>query len=90
MFQDPTKRAAYFAWIVVCLVWGTTYLSIRVALETIFLPLLSAAFVTQQAVRSSRSSSVCVRRTISRPHERPATGCWRRSTGQDSHCSDSS
>lgn len=28
-------RAAYLAWIVVCLVWGTTYLGIRIALETI-------------------------------------------------------
>jgi drug/metabolite transporter (DMT)-like permease len=29
------KRRAYAAWVVVCLVWGTTYLGIRVALETI-------------------------------------------------------
>ena len=28
-------RSAYFAWIAVCLIWGTTYLGIRVALETI-------------------------------------------------------
>ena len=35
MSPDPTKRAAYIAWIVVCLVWGTTYLGIRIALETI-------------------------------------------------------
>lgn len=26
---------AYAAWIVVCVVWGTTYLAIRIALETI-------------------------------------------------------
>ena len=32
--RDPL-RIAYFAWIAVCLVWGTTYLAIRVALETI-------------------------------------------------------
>lgn len=33
---DPAvTRRAYAAWIVVCLVWGTTYLAIRVALETI-------------------------------------------------------
>jgi drug/metabolite transporter (DMT)-like permease len=31
---DPV-RLAYFAWIAVCLLWGTTYLGIRVALETI-------------------------------------------------------
>jgi drug/metabolite transporter (DMT)-like permease len=28
-------RTAYFAWLSVCLIWGTTYLGIRVALETI-------------------------------------------------------
>lgn len=39
----PEKTRAYLAWIVVCLVWGTTYLAIRIALETIP-PLLMAAF----------------------------------------------
>ena len=29
------KRRAYAAWIVVCVVWSTTYLGIRVAVETI-------------------------------------------------------
>jgi drug/metabolite transporter (DMT)-like permease len=28
------RRLAYFAWIAVCLIWGTTYLGIRVTLET--------------------------------------------------------
>jgi drug/metabolite transporter (DMT)-like permease len=28
------RRAAYFAWLAVCLVWGTTYLGIRICLET--------------------------------------------------------
>jgi len=32
--MSSTGRA-YFAWIVVCVVWGTTYLAIRIALETI-------------------------------------------------------
>jgi drug/metabolite transporter (DMT)-like permease len=36
-------RAAYGAWVVVCLVWGTTYLAIRIALETLP-PFLMAAF----------------------------------------------
>jgi drug/metabolite transporter (DMT)-like permease len=31
----PDKRLAYAAWIAVCLIWGTTYLAIRIALETI-------------------------------------------------------
>jgi drug/metabolite transporter (DMT)-like permease len=28
------KRLAYFAWIAVCVIWGTTYLGIRVSLES--------------------------------------------------------
>jgi drug/metabolite transporter (DMT)-like permease len=36
------KRAPYLAWLTVCVVWGTTYLAIRIALETIP-PLLMAA-----------------------------------------------
>jgi len=28
------KRLAYFAWLAVCVIWGTTYLAIRVTLET--------------------------------------------------------
>jgi drug/metabolite transporter (DMT)-like permease len=35
-------RRAYLAWLAVCLIWGTTYLGIRIALETIP-PLLMAA-----------------------------------------------
>jgi drug/metabolite transporter (DMT)-like permease len=37
------KSRAYLAWVIVCIVWGTTYLAIRIALETIP-PLLMAAF----------------------------------------------
>jgi drug/metabolite transporter (DMT)-like permease len=29
------RRLAYFAWIAVCLLWGTTYLGIRISLESI-------------------------------------------------------
>ncbi len=29
------RRAAYLAWLTVCIVWGTTYLGIRICLETI-------------------------------------------------------
>lgn len=29
------RRLAYIAWVAVCLIWGTTYLGIRVSLETI-------------------------------------------------------
>src|SRR5262245_51456048 len=31
----PASSSAYLAWLVVCFVWGTTYLGIRIALETI-------------------------------------------------------
>jgi drug/metabolite transporter (DMT)-like permease len=30
-----TRRTAYLAWVIVCLAWGTTYLAIRIALESI-------------------------------------------------------
>ena len=35
------RKLAYVAWIVVCVVWGTTYLGIRVALETVPVALLA-------------------------------------------------
>jgi drug/metabolite transporter (DMT)-like permease len=38
-----SNRRAYAAWALVCLVWGTTYLAIRISLETIP-PLLMAGF----------------------------------------------
>lgn len=34
MTTPRERRLAYFAWIAVCLIWGTTYLGIRVALES--------------------------------------------------------
>jgi drug/metabolite transporter (DMT)-like permease len=37
------KRLAYLAWTAVCLIWGTTYLGIRVTLETMP-PLLMSSF----------------------------------------------
>ena len=36
------KRLAYFAWAAVCLIWGTTYLGIRITLETMPPALMSA------------------------------------------------
>lgn len=35
------RRLAYLAWITICIVWGTTYLAIRVALETLPVALLA-------------------------------------------------
>src|SRR4051794_14198250 len=40
--MPAATRRAYLAWITVCVVWGTTYLAIRIALETIP-PMLMAA-----------------------------------------------
>jgi len=35
MTTSRQRRLAYLSWIIVCVVWGTTYLGIRVCLETI-------------------------------------------------------
>ena len=35
MSTAAQRQRAYVAWAVICLVWGTTYLAIKVALETI-------------------------------------------------------
>jgi drug/metabolite transporter (DMT)-like permease len=35
MAADRPPRQAWVAWIAVCLIWGTTYLAIKIALETI-------------------------------------------------------
>jgi drug/metabolite transporter (DMT)-like permease len=35
MSSTSTRRTAYSAWVAVCLLWGTTYLGIRIALETV-------------------------------------------------------
>ena len=43
MNSRASRRRAYLAWVVVCLVWGTTYLAIRVAIESLP-PLLMAGF----------------------------------------------
>ena len=38
-----TQRKAYAAWIAICLIWGTTYLAIHIALDAIP-PFLMAGF----------------------------------------------
>ncbi len=43
MPSTSTTRLAYGAWLAVCLLWGTTYLGIRIALETIP-PMLMGGF----------------------------------------------
>ena len=32
---DAVRVRAYIAWVFVCIVWGTTYLAIRICLETV-------------------------------------------------------
>src|SRR5262245_41219357 len=41
MSSRRERTVAYVAWIVVCIVWGTTYLAIRVALESVPVALLA-------------------------------------------------
>lgn len=41
MTMPTGKRLGYAAWITVCLVWGTTYFAIRIALETVPVSLLA-------------------------------------------------
>ena len=60
--QHPNRRA-YIAWIAVCVLWGTTYLGIRIALETIPPALVgglrfTAAGVLMVAVLASRGEPV--------------------------------
>jgi drug/metabolite transporter (DMT)-like permease len=62
MIRDD-HRAAYLAWLSVCFIWGTTYLAIRVALETIPPFLLGglrfvAAGVVLAAVLAARGVSL--------------------------------
>jgi drug/metabolite transporter (DMT)-like permease len=69
--QSPirNKRLAYFAWIAVCLIWGTTYLGIRIALETIP-PFLMAAF------RWSVAGSVIIAILAARGEPLPPVNAW--------------
>jgi drug/metabolite transporter (DMT)-like permease len=65
--QDASlRRNAYFAWIAVCVLWGTTYLGIRIALETIPPALLgglrfTAAGLLLSAILASRGETVLLR-----------------------------
>jgi drug/metabolite transporter (DMT)-like permease len=64
-----TSRRAYFAFVVVCVVWGTTYLAIRIALETIP-PLLMAA------VRWIVAGSILAAALKLRGERLPRPGAW--------------
>jgi drug/metabolite transporter (DMT)-like permease len=61
--RHPPNRRAYIAWIAVCVLWGTTYLGIRIALETIPPALVgglrfTAAGILLVALLASRRESV--------------------------------
>jgi len=48
--RDNHTRTAYIAWLAVCLLWGVTYLAIRIALETIPPALIGAIRYTVAGV----------------------------------------
>jgi len=64
-----STRRAYVAWAVVCIVWGTTYLAIRVALESIP-PLMMAA------MRWLAAGSLLIAWLKSRREPLPGPGAW--------------
>ena len=66
--SKPTRRA-YLAWVVVCLVWGTTYLGIRISIES-NPPLLMGAF------RWLAAGSLLVAMLRIRGERLPARSAW--------------
>ncbi|HMD35532.1 MAG TPA: EamA family transporter [Vicinamibacterales bacterium] len=67
--QIPNQFRAYAAWAVVCIVWGTTYLGIRVALETI------PPFV-MAGIRYSIAGGMLIAIVILRGHPLPGPRAW--------------
>ena len=63
-------RSAYAAWVVVCLIWGTTYLGIRVALESIPPALVGG-------IRYTIAGVVLAAILASRGERLPAVATWR-------------
>jgi drug/metabolite transporter (DMT)-like permease len=66
-----STRRAYIAWIIVCVVWGTTYLAIRISLESIP-PMLMAAMRWIVAGSVLVLALVVRGETLPRPREWPA------------------
>ena len=67
--QSSERQRAYVAWAVVCVLWGTTYLGIRIALETIPPALLgglryTAAGALMVAVQRARGAPVPWRHSL--------------------------
>jgi drug/metabolite transporter (DMT)-like permease len=65
-----SRRKAVLAWLVVCLVWGTTYLGIRIALETMP-PFLLAS------LRWLLAGSLLAALLVVRRERFPGPGAWR-------------
>ena len=69
--KEPHIASAYLAWVVVCLIWGTTYLGIKIALETIP-PFLMGG------IRYTISGLVLAAWLIARGRRLPLTSDWGR------------
>jgi drug/metabolite transporter (DMT)-like permease len=65
----PTRRLAWASWVSVCLIWGTTYLGIRIALET--MPPLLMAGMRWTIAGALVAAALAARRT-----PLPATRQW--------------
>ncbi|HYN10785.1 MAG TPA: EamA family transporter [Vicinamibacterales bacterium] len=69
--DDDRRTSAYLAWVAVCLIWGTTYLGIKIALETIP-PFLMGG------IRYTTSGLVLAAWLLARGRRLPATRDWGR------------
>jgi len=70
---SPNSRPpalAYAAWIAICLIWGTTYLGIRICLETMPPGLMGG-------LRWLAAGTVLVAIELARGHRLPAPAAWR-------------
>ncbi|MCC7416224.1 MAG: EamA family transporter [Acidobacteria bacterium] len=67
--KGAAAARAYAAWLVVCVVWGTTYLAIRISIET-YPPLLMSA------VRWLTAGSLLVAILVSRGQRLPGRATW--------------
>ncbi len=67
--ESRSRKRAYAAWVTVCLVWGTTYLAIRIALESIP-PLLMAG------MRYTAAGTILALLLRARGERLPRPGAW--------------
>lgn len=65
------RRLAYFAWVAICLLWGTTYLGIRISLESIPPSLMGG-------IRWTIAGSVLALYTVARGTKLPPRSQWGR------------